>query len=129
MTGAGHGIGVLGFIEVFLLPKLVVDGLTFSIQLSYEDRLGAGALISLIGQLMLISSYLMKIEAIKLLTQLLSISTMWVGFIYLTYDFTSNAAATLGLITGIPFLILSMLFIVRQLKHFIVWKVEGAESK
>ncbi|QHT69999.1 hypothetical protein GXP67_26815 [Rhodocytophaga rosea] len=129
VIGAGHGIGILSLIEVFLLPEILVDGLTFSFQSTYEKRLEVAALLSILGQCMLISSYFIKVDAIKLLIKIFSIGILWVGFIYLTYDFTSNSAANLSLITGIPFLIISLLLMVRQSIHFIIWKVETADSK
>jgi hypothetical protein len=129
VIGAGHGIGVLGLIEILLLPTRLEEGITFSIHASYDERLGAAALLSLFGQLLMISSYLMSTAFYKFLIKLYGIVILWVGFIYLTYDFTSNTAATLGLITGIPFMILSTLLMIKLLRHLITWKAGGAEGK
>jgi hypothetical protein len=53
VIGAGHGIGCLVMIEIFLFPYVNQDGFTLSFNAPYDSSLPAAALFSLPGSLLL----------------------------------------------------------------------------
>jgi hypothetical protein len=128
VVGAGHGIGVLGLIEIVWLLDIIDKGIIISLNVSYDDRLGIAAFISLIGQLTLISSWFIKKNNIKFIVKVLGVIFLWVGLFFLTYRFTTDTAATISLITGIPFLVASILLIVGEVKNFVIRKIKVTDN-
>ena len=54
VIAAGHGIAFIGLLEIFLFPYISSEDFSFSLSDTYENSLGAVALVSLVGQCLLI---------------------------------------------------------------------------
>lgn len=118
VIGAGHGLGCLLVYEV-LSPKFIItDGINFSAVNSYDKRLLPVAFLSLIFQILLLIS--LKIKTWKLQKAL--INTFCIAliliFFYLIKDFSESNLDKLSLMGGIPFLLSSIILLIRM--NFII---------
>src|SRR4051794_39627104 len=88
VVGAGHGIGFLGLIEIAWLPQLYFIGtedFSLSIASSYDKTLGMTALLSLAGQLLLLTTLLIRRLQTTLAIKIAGLLLLWTGFFYLTH--------------------------------------------
>src|SRR6478672_8095301 len=88
IVGAGHGIGFLGLIEVGWLPQLYwigTEDFSLSPASSYDKTLGLVALLCLAGQLLLLSTLLIKRPQIAQIFIIVSLLLLWTGIFYLTH--------------------------------------------
>jgi hypothetical protein len=98
------------FFEIIVLFPHVDSVKTLSLAGNYDSTLFAAAILSLIGQLVLIvgagrDNRLLKLSALVIL---------WLGFIYLVHNIIeSDSIAGLSFVTGLPFLIISLILFVR----------------
>jgi hypothetical protein len=109
---AGHGIACLGLIEIFWLPQFYgfsTNDFSLSLAISYDKSLGIAAMFSIFGQIMLILTLIIKRQSSVFLTQIVGLLLLWIGFFYLTHHLFSETGSQIGFVTGIPFLIASIL--------------------
>jgi len=107
VVGAGHGIGFLGLIEVFWLPQFYgigTEDFSLSIASSYDKTLGIAAILSLLGQLLLLTTLLIKGQQTTLLIKIAGLLLLWTGFFYLTHHLFVDTTSLIGFVTGLPFL-------------------------
>src|SRR5687767_13555048 len=60
VIGAGHGIGFLGIVELMTINEIFRGEINFDVTGTYDDRLGAVALLCIVGQSCIISSFFLK---------------------------------------------------------------------
>lgn len=110
IVGAGHGIGCLGLIEILWATEFYgigTEDFSLSLMVSYDKSLGAVAIFSLVGQLLLIFSLLVKTNNKIFLIQQIGLVFLWIGFFYLLHHVFDDTASQIGFVTGIPFLLFS----------------------
>lgn len=115
---AGHGIGFMGLLEIAWMRfsyGIGTEDFSVSLKDSYDKTLGFSAMLSLIGQLILILSLFIK----RKILVIIGISILWIGFIYLIHDLFSEidyigtSPSLYSLLFGIPFLIISIFLATR----------------
>ncbi len=119
VVAAGHGIGFLGLFEIFWFPQFYGMGTEdFSATLTGSfDNIGFVAFISLVGQLLLIITFILRQQTQIFWTKLLGLVFVLVGYFYLSYNvFYSNISA-ISFVTGLPFLIVSLILSYRLIKQ------------
>ncbi len=112
LIGSGHGFVINGYIEILGLPRgyrIGGEDLSLSLTNSYFDSFGAVAVYSLIGQILLLISLTLKNFRLIFWTKIIGLLFLWIGFYVLTHHFFDEVSAELGLYSGIPFLIASIL--------------------
>jgi hypothetical protein len=120
IVGAGHGIGFLGLIEVAWLPQIYwigTEDFSLSPASSYDKTLGLVALLCLVGQLLLLSTLLIKRPQIAQIFIIVSLLLLWTGTFYLTHHLLVDTVSLIGFITGLPFLVFSGLLLYRTFRH------------
>lgn len=118
IVGAGHGIGTIGLLEIFWLPQFYSIGtedFSYSLNSSFDQILGFVALLSLIGQLLLLSAIF--IEKIALVLSVTGLLILWIGFYYIIHNAFENEKSQISFVTGIPFLISSAILAYRIIKR------------
>jgi len=122
LVGAGHGLACIGLLDVFwivatLTGRHINQGfVSFSLTGSYEQSLGAAVLLSFLGQVILLISFIIK-EPGKIRIKLLGLSLLWVGYYYLIHNCLEASTSQLSFFSGIPFLISSGLLTYRMIKE------------
>ena len=119
IVAAGHGIACLGLIEIFWMRffyGINTEDFSFSPFVSYDKSIGMAAMLSLTGQIFLILSLFLKRRKMHLLSQVIGLSLLWVGFFYLTHELFIDQLALFSFTTGLPFLILSILLLVNIIR-------------
>ncbi|WP_028374939.1 hypothetical protein [Leeuwenhoekiella sp. MAR_2009_132] len=74
VIGAGHGIGVMGMIDVIgiiSVPLMLKNGIEFNLNGGFEDRLSLVIILSILGKFTLIISLFLKNIRTKNLTDYL----------------------------------------------------------
>lgn len=122
LVGVGHGLVCVGLLDMLWIVATLTGRhinqnlFSFSLTGSYEQSLGAAALLSFLGQVILLISFTIK-EPGKIRIKLLGISLLWVGYYYLIHNCLEDSASQLSLFSGIPFLISSGLLTYRMIKE------------
>jgi hypothetical protein len=117
IIGAGHGIVPLGLMEPFIIHHFKSEYFSFALKNSYDNSIGAAALFSMSGQLLLLASMFVKNAKGIFYSKALGLFFMWTGFLYLTHSmFQGNSLATFTFFTGLPFLTLSVLLCIQLIK-------------
>jgi hypothetical protein len=120
IIAAGHGGAFLGLLEIFWLPNFYgigTEDFSFSLTSSYEKTLRFVALLSLVGQIFLIASLIFKEQAKTGWALLFGLLFLWTGFFYLIHDMFFDPTALFGFVTGLPFLIISLILAYKIIKH------------
>ena len=120
VVGAGHGIGFLGLIEIAWLPQhyfIGTEDFSLSLASSYDKTLVIAALLSLLGQLLLLTTLLIKRPQTMFLIKIAGLLLLWTGFFYLTHHLFVDTASLIGFVTGLPFLVFSGLLLYRTFRQ------------
>lgn len=98
----GHGYGVLGIVELSLFFDNILEVKISTLFGSYENSLPLVALLSLIGQfVLLVSLFNSKIQlTVKIVGNLL----LLLSFCLLSKDFVSDDRSQISFMTGLAFL-------------------------
>ncbi len=118
VIGAGHGIGCIGMLEMIYLVQMFtaeMEGFSLALTSSYDESLSAVALFALFGHVLLLISMLIK--PIEFWTKALGLILLWVSFYYLTHNIFNDTFSKAGFITGLPFLIVSMILGYSIMRH------------
>ncbi|WP_299112156.1 hypothetical protein [uncultured Winogradskyella sp.] len=108
IIGAGHGIGIMGMIDIASIPNLI-DNYGFTLNGNFDDNIMSIGLISLIGKILLILSLFMKTNRTKNLTGLIGLLLLWISVYFLTSgNWNYDSLYELAFWTSIPFLISSI---------------------
>jgi hypothetical protein len=120
IIGAGHGIGIMGMIDIASIPNLL-DNYGFTLRGNFDDNIMSIGLLSLIGKILLIFSLFIKINRIKNLTALIGISLLWITVYFLTSgNWNYDSLYKLAFWTSVPFLISSIILtylIIKNIKQ------------
>jgi len=114
VIAAGHGIGFLGLMEVIDFPY-VTEGFTLSLNTPDHTLFHTACLFSAAGTLLLLTSFLIRGGTWKLLIRILALIAMWVGFFYLIHNFGGEVGQNVAIVTGIPFLALSVILFAQSI--------------
>ena len=109
--GAGHGIAPIGLFEVVILSDL--RNLHLNISGSYDDRLPTVALLSLLGQCFLISSFFFDSNLKQKLT-LTGCLILFAAVFILTTD--PQNLSTLSFLTALPFIATALFLSIKELR-------------
>ena len=114
LIGAGHGFGPLILIEILLFSPSFINDFRINFIGGYDERLIPFALSSLIFQIILIFTlFINSVWKRKLIN--LSCVFLIISLLYFTYDFTDSNSSNFTIISGIPFLIISILLIIKNI--------------
>jgi hypothetical protein len=118
LIGAGHGVGPLVLFEVFAMsnPSAFADRLTFSPHETYNHLILSSVLFMLIGQVALVCTMAFKRPLPKLVTLTIALVLMYAGVLYLSINMQHDPASMMSFVTSIPFLVLSVIGLVRQFR-------------
>ncbi len=122
LVGAGHGLLCIGLLEVAWVIATLTgrhindDFFSLSLAGSYEQSLGAAALFSFLGQLILLLSFAIK-KSSRIWIKFLGLSLLWVGYFYLIHNSLEDGVSQLSLFSGLPFLISSGVLTYRMIKE------------
>jgi hypothetical protein len=120
IIAAGHGIACVGLLEIIgLLHKFNVGTEDFSLSFtaSYDKSLSATALFALFGQILLIISIASKSYKIMFWTKVFGLIFSWLSFFYLTHNILGDDLSQIGFMTGLPFVIVSILLAYKILRQ------------
>ncbi|REG82711.1 hypothetical protein [Winogradskyella sediminis] len=117
IIGAGHGIGIMGMIDIASIPNLI-DNYGFTLNGNFDDNIMSIGLISLIGKILLILSLFVKPNRTKNLTGLIGLLLLWISVYFLTSgNWNYDSLYELAFWTSIPFLISSIVLTYLILKN------------
>ena len=115
LIALGHGGGFLFFLDFFALVdfKEFFKERNFNpLTLDMAHNIGFVVLLSVSGKLFTVIALFIKRKRRFLTLSFIGLIQLWLSYFYLAYNFTTNTAAYTAFITGLPFLILSVLFII-----------------
>jgi len=120
IIGAGHGIGPLGLFEAATVYYIVTDigEIEFNIVGSYDDRLVAVSLMSLIGQLVLILTFFLKLRLRSALTVVGCVILLAAIFI-LTIDAGDITLIVITSIFGLPLIVTASMLLFTETNKLI----------
>ncbi|MBR9847350.1 MAG: hypothetical protein GYB35_15160 [Algicola sp.] len=132
IIGAGHGIGIMGMIDIASIPNLI-DNYGITLSGNFDDNIMSIGLLSLIGKILLIFSLFIKINRIKNLTGLIGISLLWITVYFLTSgNWNYDSLYELAFWTSVPFLISSLILtylIIKNIKQNTERNIEQNEKQ
>lgn len=114
IIGAGHGIACVGLLEIaglFYKFGIGTENFSLSPMASYDNSLGAVAIFSLVGHISLVISIVTKKYSTMFRAKIVGLIFLWISFYYLTHSVFYDSLALLSLVTGIPFLVNSLILI------------------
>lgn len=108
ILGVGHGIGIMGIIDIASIPNLI-DDYGFTLEGEFSDKIMSIGLISLIGKTLLIISLFLKLKLNKRVVGTAGILLLWLSVYFLSSGkWSNNSAYEIAFWTSIPFLISSL---------------------
>jgi hypothetical protein len=117
LIGAGHGIGVLGLIEILGLNEFFRGDVKFSLTGNYDDRLFTAAIFAAVGQIILIVAYLKKLQLQKFKVIYAGLFILFFSYFILTIDFFNSTLDSFSFWGGAPFLVSAILLLVKTIKN------------
>ena len=112
IIGAGHGIGILLFLDYLSVNSLFNNELTFSLDGDYQDRLDLVGLISFIGKIILIISFFVSNKIFKNTLNLVGVLVLWISVCILTTgNWSYDSLYAISFFTSVPFLIASLFLV------------------
>ena len=119
---AGHGIGFLIFAELFWLPKFYGVGTEdFSIAITdpLSQTIGFIALLSLVGQLILLGSVLLYNSKRTILIQFVGLVLLWTAYAYLSVSLFTGKEIQISFVTGLPFFVASLSLTFKLIRQWV----------
>ncbi|HNN72719.1 MAG TPA: hypothetical protein PKG89_15830 [Ferruginibacter sp.] len=119
---AGHGIGLLIFAELFWLPHFYGIGTEdFSIAITdpLSQTIGFIALLSLVGQLLLLGSVLLYNSKLTILIQFIGLTFLWTAYAYLSVSLFTGEEIQISFVTGLPFFVASLSLTYKLIRQWI----------
>lgn len=108
ILGVGHGIGIMGIIDIASIPNLI-DDYGFTLSGEFNDKIMTIGFISLIGKILLIFSLFQKIELSEKIFEIIGIVLLWISVYFLSSgNWNYNFVYAIAFWTSIPFLISSL---------------------
>jgi hypothetical protein len=119
ILGVGHGIGIMGIIDIASIPNLI-ENYGFTLNGEFSDKIMTIGLISLIGKILLIISLFLKTKLCERILEIVGILLLWISVYFLTSgNWNYNSVYEIAFWTSIPFLISSLC-----LAYLIIQKTE-----
>lgn len=115
IIGAGHGIGPLGLFEIFGVGEFLTGNFEFNITGQYNDRLLTVAVMSFIGQFVLVLAFIFDKKVKSGLTVFGCIVLLTAIFI-LTQNFIGMNLDTLSLVFSLPCMVTAIILLTRETK-------------
>lgn len=119
---AGHGIGFLIFAELFWLPQFYGVGKEdFSIAITdpLSQTIGFIALLSLVGQLILLGSVLLYNSKRTILIQFVGLVLLWTAYAYLSVSLFTGKEIQISFVTGLPFFVASLSLTFKLIRQWV----------
>lgn len=119
---AGHGIGFLIFAELFWLPQFYGVGTEdFSIAITdpLSQTIGFIALLSLVGQLILLGSVLLYNSKRTILIQFVGLVLLWTAYAYLSVSLFTGKEIQISFVTGLPFFVASLSLTFKLIRQWV----------
>ena len=116
IIGAGHGGAPLAFFEIISLRDLFLGDFHFNFTGNYDDRILTVALFSLLGQCILVSSYILHKNLKSRLTLTGCLILLAATFILTKGELDFFSLELISLVTALPFIGTS-LFLMTKEKH------------
>ena len=114
IIGAGHGIGIMGILDIIgitQIPEMLKNGIKFSLNGDFQDRLSLVIIFSLIGKVILIISFILKGNWKKNITSIFGIIILWISVYLLSSgNWNYDSLYEIAFWTSAPFLISSIIF-------------------
>jgi len=117
LIGAGHGIGFLGLFEILGFKEFIAGDVKFSLSGDHENRLFTAAIISLVGQIILLRSFYEKALLTKFTIIYVGLFILFFSFFVLANDLFNSELDAFSFWTGTPFLIFAIMLLVRTIKN------------
>lgn len=120
IIGAGHGIACVGLLEIvglFHKFNIGTEDFSFSLTASYDKSLSVVALFALVGHIFLIASIMTKNYKQVFWTKITGLLFLWASFYYLTHNIFNDDLSQIGLVTGLPFIIVSIILATKMVKQ------------
>ncbi|PQB07300.1 hypothetical protein BST83_09135 [Polaribacter filamentus] len=119
ILGVGHGIGIMGIIDIASIPNLI-ENYGFTLNGEFSNKIMTIGLISLIGKILLIISLFLKTKLCERILEIVGILLLWISVYFLTSgNWNYNSVYEIAFWTSIPFLISSLC-----LAYLIIQKTE-----
>ena len=120
IIGAGHGIGIMGMIDIACIPNLI-DNYGFTLSGNFDDNIMSIGLLSLIGKILLILSLFIKTNRTKNLTGLFGLLLLWISVYFLSSgNWNYSSLYEIAFWTSVPFMISSIILtylIIKNIKQ------------
>jgi len=114
VIGAGHGIGILGFVEIMTVRELFTGEFNFNLTGHYDDRLMTVGLFSIIGQSFLISSFFFD-DNLKSRLTIVGCLILLITTYILTKDSKDLNLDMFSLMFSIPFIGTALILLIKEL--------------
>lgn len=105
IVGMGHGVGTLGVVEIVGLSDIGAARLIGSLSSPFEDFIHTIALSSLLGQLAIILSFIVRRQRAAGILHLLGLLMLWISVIYLLVAAAVNSGVYTSFLFCIPLLV------------------------
>lgn len=112
LIGAGHGTAPFIFAEIFALTVMFSNFNEINITGNYDEKLIPIAILSLVFQIILITTLFKKNLKKKRIFITCSAIALIILLLYLIKDFSESSLDKMTLTSGIPFLISSLILII-----------------
>lgn len=109
--------GIFELYTIFNLKKIGADDFSLSLSAFHEQLMVAASIFSFLGQIFLFYSMYDTKQWIVFRMKITGILFLWLGFFYITYHFMDDDQATLSLICGLPFLVVSIILFYKIIKN------------
>lgn len=116
IIGAGHGVGPLGLFEYFSVSKLLTGEFSFNIKGRYNERLMSVAILSLVGQLILIFALIFS-KKVKSSLTVLGCLILLTSIFILTQDSSDLNLDMISLIFSVPSIATAMMLMTVETKE------------
>jgi hypothetical protein len=116
IVAIGHGAAPIGLVEPMFLTEIFARETKFSLLGGYSSRLPACALISLVGQFIILIALFMSRPSKFYLTWL-GLSFLYFALFALTFGFAAGESDILSLLFAFPFLFASVRLIIFLMKN------------
>jgi hypothetical protein len=113
-VGAGHGIGFLGLIEIMAINEIFLGNITFNLTGNYDDRLPVVAILSIIGQSLLLIGFFINDTAKAKLT-ITGCLTLLIATYILTKDSKDMNLDMISLIFSVPFIVTASTLLIKEI--------------
>jgi hypothetical protein len=117
LMGYGHGIGFLGFFELFGIVPFIKGDVKFSLLGNYNNRLFTSATFSLIAQIILLIAYYKKAVLQKYKFIYAGILMLFFSYFILTIHLFNSDIDIFSFCAGIPFFIIGIILLIKTIKQ------------